>query len=179
LHNKPVTFLDGNTAADFGYILYWDDQQPESILVPVSEVFTGSPEVKISDNSLTIKLDRPNEEFMFVLNDSFSDGITISPDNVNCWFTELFHDMESLYSLTCKNSNSIASLIYVDKGVTINGTVVDEDDGFTFIDNYNVSLNQGWNFLIRRYSEQDNTLTNTYTATRILTSGFEWTVTEH
>ena len=67
--------------------------------------------------------------------------------------------------------NTDATFIYVDRDLTITGSVDAENNGETYIEKYNLDLKKGWNIMYVIYSE--STLA-TYETTTTPQSGMKW-----
>jgi hypothetical protein len=179
LIDKPVTVdpsATGCTATNFGY-LYRDEYTP---LDPLSNYITGSPSVTYANGKATLNLGAVNSSLLrpvlnYTTSGSVPSGFTISTLDAK-WFTfSQLCNNNGYYWLEIKNAtNGIASasLVYVDKDVTLNGTRTVNGTTWTY---NNVSLKQGWNYYI--YSDRTGTTGNyqrTVTAGRTLPSGYNW-----
>ena len=175
MYDLPVTYQDQTTATNFGYI--WDGSNIE----PIGNLVSGTPKVTIANSKLTIELDAPKTTALQSIDDFYNwlpAGITKTPADAK--FFEIgafFESTEGNYRMVCRNASSDeASLIYVDKNVTINGTV-NNGGGFDYTFT-SVTLQAGWNLLIRTRTDGASVSNYilTFTATRTTPAGFNWTV---
>jgi hypothetical protein len=176
LIDKPVTIdssATGCSATNFGY-LYVDDFIPPD---PLSDYINGSPSVTLSGNKLTVKLGAVNSTELYSIYSSSSyNGVTKTPSDAKGFSIGEFDNETGYYYLQIWNgsdsTNGQAYLVYMDKDVTLSGTRTSGSTTYTY---NNVSLKQGWNYLI--YSDRTGTTGNyqrTVTAGRTLPSGYNW-----
>jgi len=155
---------EAKKATDFSFIHGYE----------VSYFLDGTPSVKISSNKVTINLGTPKAAYLETFNYI---GLTVNPNNAKIFSMGTigpFHTSDRKYVLECrKDENNFAVLVYVDRDVTIKGTLTGEE----WTDIYNVSLKKGWNFLISSYNEETNT--DTLTSSTTQPNGFKWTVVDY
>ena len=167
LYDVPVTYQDQTSATNFGF--YYD-----SGIKPLSDVISGTPKVTIANSKLTIEFDAPKNAALEALTDFFpgiGEGITATP-NASASVFEIgnFYESTGSYGLAIFGP-SRAFLVYTDQNVTLNGTY---NDGSITFSCSNLTLQQGWNYVIDSYDS--DTFTATYSATRTLPNGYNWTV---
>ena len=175
LYDLPVTYQDQTTATNFGYI--WDGSNIE----PIGNLVSGTPKVTIANSKLTIELDAPKSTALQSIDDfhdSLPAGITKTPTDAKFFQIGSFYESSAgNYSMDCRKAPSDkAYLIYVDKNVTINGTVNQGSFDYVFT---SVTLQAGWNLLIETRTDGVPVGSNyilTFTATRTTPAGFNWTV---
>jgi hypothetical protein len=105
-------------------------------------------------------------------------SITMSPSNAKGFGFEGFATADLKYFLGCGNpdENNWASLLYVDRDVTIQG---DDSGTYSYPDDisyYNVSLKKGWNYVISLSRGSGKGFN--YTSSTSLPSSFKWFVFE-
>jgi hypothetical protein len=169
--NYPST---GNIPSNFGYTFGEDD------ITQLGSLITGTAEVTISGTrALTIKLDAPKETALTQIADAFKagTGFTVNPNSAKFFMLESFCDSTGKTYLYCGSNTASASLLYVDRNVTLNGTIteINEASGGRYTMSFNnVSLQQGWNYVIT--TENTNGNSAVITATRTLPGGFAWRI---
>ena len=173
LSDLPVTFIDTTDETDFSYLNDYDSDNAIWLYKPLGDYITGTPNVTIDNDKLTISLDIPKSNKMFDI--WYKEiGATVTPANTKMWggWDTYFNSSDGSYYLRCNDANEgIACLMYVNKNVTINGTF--QLNGLEYRIN-NVSLLKGWNFWIETQDFEE--MTSTVTATKAQSNGFEWSV---
>jgi len=161
---------EAKKVTDFSYTFTYDSE-----INPLSYFFDGSPSVTISDNKVTINLGIPKPDYLVnISGDREIPGVlTVNPKNAKgCEFI-YFQTSDGKYNLLCmKDDGNNAELIYVDRDVTMKGTITDEDYGNK--KTYNASLKKGWNYGIIAYNKTTNT--TTFTSSTTLPGDFKWIV---
>ena len=188
LYNKSVTkeesaanrsvISDANrTDIDFGYYYEWG--RGLNTLIPVSKAISGTAEVTMTNNKLTIKLDTPKPEAMDSLATTFfGNSLTVTPEDTKCWVAGNFYESTGEFAINLDNGvNAMAVLMYLDKNATLNGThpIFDEDDnevGDFIFDN--VLLEQGWSYLIVTYGRDGEPYFLPFRGTKTLPADFDW-----
>jgi hypothetical protein len=174
LYDIPVTkdpAAAACTATNFAY--YWD----EGTIKPLSDLISGTPEVTIANNKLTIKLDAPKPAALVNLVSGFYAGtidgtnITATPADAKSFDLWIFYESAGDYYLNAHKTwlTEQVMLIYVDKTVTINGSNVVGSSTDTFT---NVTLQAGWNYLFMTRTGSSPNYTYTFTAGRTLPAGY-------
>jgi hypothetical protein len=128
--------------------------------------------VTVSGGNVTIKLDKPKDEYLVDVSEWLEDGITVSDNSAKTFGFDGFNTQDRKYYLICENADGrkYTGLGYVTKNVTITGSYTDHD----YTVNYNnVSLKAGWNYMICTESGTESTYT---TASQSLPSDMNWTV---
>jgi uncharacterized lipoprotein NlpE involved in copper resistance len=173
-----VTF--GITATDFSYILgesiYDEDHNwVKDTFSHLSNYITGTPSVKINGSKVNISFGDPKPEYMEDISENIPTGITISPiDAKGSQFFSTFFTSDGKYIMDCPYTY----LIYVDKDVTITGSVTGTGYGGTYTDLFNCALKQGWNYILENVNGSN--YTTTYTASKTVPNGFScWIVEEY
>ena len=171
---KDLTEAKGKT--DFGYTYYYDEEENNEEIKPLSEFLDGSPSVKISGGKVTINFGTPKSDYLSTFNNWLTEyGLTVSPSNAKFFVFNNLVTADGKYFLGCiKDDNNLSILFYADKDATISGTASDIDGGKVWTSTFNVSLKKGWNYLIM--SDNEETSTATYTSSVTQPSGFKWTV---
>jgi len=176
LYDKEVTYIDQTTITSFGNLL------SSTVDGPISDYITGTPKVEINNSKLTIELDQPKPENMLIFSGDdiygIDMGITATPADAKCFNIGGFYEEDTWYILQYFYNDTVSGmrwnvrLIYMEKDVILNGTI---DVAGTYWTYDNVSLKQGWNYLIWSYDNTTNTFT--YTATRTEPSSiYKWYV---
>jgi hypothetical protein len=174
LYDKPVT-VDSRamdcTATDFGYNLTsFTPRETE----PLSNIISGTPKLTIANSKLTIELDAPKNTALVPLAEVYEPypGTTLTPADAKYFFLLDFYESTGIYYLRCDNASdgNMAQFFYVDKNVTVNGT--DNSSGQNYV--FDVTLQAGWNYFFQTHDSNTNTIT--FSATRTLPDGFNWTM---
>jgi len=161
--NEPVTIVDTPTSNDFAYIGS----------SPLSNVITGTPKVQIAGGKLTLELDAPKDDALWLITDVIPADFTVTPTDAKFLEISGFCDSAENYWLCMKGPGADGEtlLYYADKDVTINGTV--SSGGWTTT--INVALKKGWNYMSGAVSGT----TKTCTASQKKPSGAKWTVEKY
>jgi len=186
----------GNTPAkdaDFSFIEEVGEDY-EIVFSPLSKFLDGSASAKISKGKVTINLGKPKSAYLTEFEPE--KGVTVSA-NVKGFgfqgFTTKKGDYQLIYG--SESETGFAGLLYVDQKVTIKGTSTTTDDveyfdddpafpnpnyGTTYIANYNMELEPGWNYQIRTQSVSGKTETYNLTSSSIKSlPNFKWFVAEY
>jgi len=150
---------ESKSIGEFNWISDLDDSKKT---VQLSKYIDNPTTVKITGGKLDIKLGKPKSAYLDSITNGVDDNLTVTPKDVKTFFIQEFCAIDDRYYLYCaKSVEEVAILLYVDKNVTVKGTADGE---------YDMSLKQGWNFMI--VSEKTGKVTSSTT----LPDGYKWTV---
>jgi len=138
--------------------------------VLLSTIIDPPASVTITNGKVDIKLGTPKSASLEIITETdIPADITVTPSDAKSFRIRNFYTDDGAYNLyPAKGDDREAALIYADKNVTLQGTHT--SPGLTEV--YDISLKQGWNYVI--YSESGSTVKNTASTT--LPNGFKWTV---
>jgi hypothetical protein len=170
-YTGPVDTTITPSSNDFSYVNYQDNVTPTP--TPLSTYLNSPASVKISGSNVTLNLGVPKTLT------PFDDNELMNPKDAKGWGVGDIVTSDGKYKLVCmKDGNRAgASLFYLDRDLTVKGTIdgLGESASWKYI--YNVSAKAGWNYHILSLDESAKTYTNTASTT--LPSGFKWTVVDY
>ena len=113
---------DTEANLNFGYLDFYDEDT-DTYLLPLGDLFTGTPKAEITDGKLTIALDQPKPASMDLMKDAFMPGITVTPNDAKMFLLEYFFTEDEYHILFLRGGENVdVCLVYVNKNVKINGT---------------------------------------------------------
>jgi len=168
VYDSNITNLaEAKSATNFGF----GSNMYNYMIEPLSNFLDGSSSVTVNDSKITIILGTPKS--VYLQNANSGEGVTVNPSNAKyfqfplpCFFTS---DEKYALASAKEDRSAGAYLQYIDRDVTVKGTITDEETGKTTTINY--SLKKGWQYII---SEN-----NIGTPSNELPSGFKWIVLEY
>ena len=109
----------------------------------------SNSEVKVNNTSLTLKLGTPSS--LSTLSAILPPGVNASDSTAKAFVILGFMDGNtgSVKTLEWGKENAMVFLIYVDKDVTLTGSMTENDKGEVYTTNYNMVLKAGWNTAIQ------------------------------
>jgi len=189
----PVTYpadlpAEAKNKTDFSYYINggWGGMDGSSGYTtrPISDFINAPASVNISGGKVTIKLGVPKDEHLNVISEGMPPSITANPGDAKIFmFDDDFCTSDGNYYLVCRrDANFSAMLWYVDKDVTIKGTLTESGTGYdgnpvTITMILNLSLKKGWNYYFGTYNEATKTATASSSTT--IPNGYTWTVINH
>jgi hypothetical protein len=128
----------------------------ESDIKTLNEFTDGAKTVTLTNGKLTVSLGAPKAALLTSIDPTMMQGVTISPTDAKFLMIRAFTDSANPDSFIIQSSQTEQVLyMYVDKNVTVNGTLRQEyNDGEAF---YNtvmaMDLKTGWNSVIMEMGE--------------------------
>jgi len=161
---------------NFDYFLYWveDEDDYEDILIQLSDLGSGTWEVKVSSNgSLSLTLGTPNDD---ILDDiSNISGLSVT-SGLKIFKMPHFGDPGVSYlEWQRQDDYALVEFVYANKNGKVNGKFEAEYDNDEAVYLFNWDLKQGWNTVI--FTEKRNEKTNTWTITSVTgkpDNSFRW-----
>ncbi|GHV72463.1 hypothetical protein AGMMS49928_29450 [Spirochaetia bacterium] len=158
--NKDGSANNDDLTAAFTYIGYDDEH-------PISGCTTG---FAINNGTITFTLETPPSGWLESLSEMSSAGLSVSNSAASVFIFGYFSNSnrddwfeDNLYLE--KDEDHRASYWYVDRDVTIKGTLQgrddDDEDALPYKYVYNLNLEKGWNSVLSGYSLSESTETGT------------------
>jgi len=157
------------------------------VSVALGEKSGYSPEwsvtVSISNGKFDLTLPTPEAKHLWsIAEDMPEEGITVSDQTAKMTLAEFYarKDGDSRYILLCNFGETTyvtVEYLYVDKNVNITGTSTweDEDEEYSSVENYNVQLKKGWNYIVDSGTRASNgNWTYNITANGTIPSSAKW-----
>jgi predicted small secreted protein len=125
----------------------------------------------VSNGEFSFKIPVPDDNYLYsIYDEDMPSGLTISDPTVKAGYVDFEAYKNGQYVCSIERITSDLSddvgieYMYTSKDVKITGTFVENDEGETYNNEYNVSFKKGWNTIVSKTTEKENAHTNKFTA---------------
>jgi hypothetical protein len=186
-YSRVVHYITNEANAeniDFGYYLNFihdfDDSDPSAFkytVLPLNRLGTGEWSVKVTGNSVELKLGVPNDDLIENWSVGEISGITVSDNELRIFMLSQLSNSDGNKILELGDGSEDIRVNYfyfwyADRDATVNGIEnIDFEDGKNTF-SYNLNIKKGWNtVIITKTSETDFTY-----STAVPNNNFVWVI---